>query len=60
MDFGRTGDRSPEEDCFNILRGSHLRIQLTVGNSVECSEALVCVVIGHWKSNVIGSEDGEC
>lgn len=52
--------RNVEKDCrFNILSGSHLRSQLTVGNSVECSYDLVCIVIGRGKSNVIGSEDCE-
>ena len=31
---------------------------MTVGNSKECSDTLVCVVIGSWKSNVIGSDHG--
>ena len=30
---------------------------VTVGNSYECSDALVCTVIGSWKSNLIGSGD---
>ena len=30
---------------------------MTVGNSYECSDALVCTVIGSWKSNLIGSGD---
>ena len=29
-------------------------MQVTVENSNECSDALVCVVIGSGKSNVIG------
>ena len=45
----------------NILSGSHLQSQVTVENSneIQCSNALVFIVIGSWKSNVIGSEDGE-
>ena len=30
-----------------------------VGNSNECGHAVVCVVIGSGKSNVIGCEDGD-
>ena len=32
---------------------------MTVGNPYECSDALVCIVIGSWKSNMVGSEDGQ-
>ena len=32
---------------------------MTVGDSNQSSDALVCVMIGSWKSNVIGSKDGE-
>ena len=38
----------------NILSGSHLQSQVTVGKANECSDALVFIVIGSWKSNVIG------
>ena len=44
---------------FNILSLRHHQSQVTVGNSNECHDALVCVVIGSLKNNVIGSEDGE-
>ena len=44
---------------FNNLSGSHLQSQVTVGNSNECSDALVFVVTERWKSNLVGCEDGE-
>ena len=43
----------------SILILSHLQSQVMVGNSNEYHDALVCIVIGSWKSNVIGSEDGD-
>ena len=64
MEFNRPGERSPEkaravggDRRFNILSGS--RLQLTVQNSNKCSDALVCIAIGNWKTNVIGSKDGD-
>ena len=33
---------------FNTLSGSHLQSQVTVWNSNEWSDALVCIVIGSW------------
>ena len=43
------------------MSGSHLQSQVTVENSneIQSSNALVFIVIGSWKSNVIGSEDGD-
>ena len=54
--------------CLEILKltllsvslskgGSPLQSQVTVGSSNERNDALVCIVIGSWQSNVIGSED---
>ena len=48
MEFDCPGEMSPESS-----------LQVTVGNSMECSDALVCIVIGGWYCNVIGREDGE-
>ena len=45
---------------FDNLSRSHLQSKVAVGNSNECSDALVCAVIGGGKSNVIGCEDGDC
>ena len=67
MEFDRPGERIPEKDCwqgltFDNLSGSHFQSLETVGNSNECIpviDALNCVVIGSWKSNVIVRKDGE-
>ena len=32
---------------------------LTVGNLNECVGSLECIVVGSWKNDLIGSEDGE-
>ena len=34
------------DSCFNILSGSCIQSQVTVGNSNECSAALVSILIG--------------
>ena len=47
------------DGVLNILSKSRPQSQGTVGNSNECSDALVSSVIGSWNSNVIGSKDGE-
>ena len=39
--------------------GSPPQSQVKLWNSNECSDALVCIVIYSWKSNVMWNEDGE-
>ena len=55
---------SLEKDCRYCLTFQHPEpkssSESTVsGKSSEYGDALVCIVIGSWQSNVIGSEDGE-
>lgn len=48
--FDRPGERSLRRSDwrFNVLGAGHLQSQLTVGNSNECNNALLCVVCS-WK-----------
>ena len=65
MEFDCLGEKSPEirtvgfDRHFNMESRSYLQSQVMVGNSIKCSDALVCIVVGSWKGNVIGSEDGD-
>ena len=38
---------------FNILSANHLQGQVTLENPNECGDALVCIGIGRWKSNIL-------
>ena len=48
MQYDSLGERSllRRTVYFDILTGSHLQSQVTVGNSSESSDAMACIVIG--------------
>ena len=44
---------------FGTFEKKALEHKVTVGNSNECVDGRICIVIGSWQSDVFCSEDDE-